>query len=93
MASTLSILKTVLNLNGMHVTNCETVSVSVNRYGDTYQQTRIHVHEKLSDASDQFLDSEPEVKGNSRRRFTLAGFSDGCYNAWLRRLRKVQICS
>ena len=25
----------------------------------------------------------------SRRRFTLAGFSDGCYNARFRRLRKV----
>lgn len=46
MASPLSILKTVLNIkhNRMHVTSCEIVSTTVHRYGDTYQQTRIHVH-------------------------------------------------
>ena len=46
MASPLSILKTVLNLNHnrMHVTNCETATVTVHRFGETFEQTRIYVH-------------------------------------------------
>lgn len=46
MASLLSILKTVLNLNHncMHVTSCETATVTVHRFGETFEQTRIYVH-------------------------------------------------
>lgn len=46
MASPLSILKTVLNLNHnrMHVTNCEQKTVTVHRFGETYEQTRVYVH-------------------------------------------------
>jgi len=46
MASPLSILKTVLNLNHnrMHVTSCETATVTVHRFGETFEQTRIYVH-------------------------------------------------
>ena len=46
MASLLSILKTVLNLNHncMHVTSCETTTVTVHRFGETFEQTRIYVH-------------------------------------------------
>lgn len=46
MASPLSILKTVLNLNHnrMHVTNCEQAEVTIHRYGETHRQTRICVH-------------------------------------------------
>lgn len=46
MASPLSILKSVLNLNRncMHVTNCEQATVSVHRYGEIYEQTRIYIH-------------------------------------------------
>ena len=46
MASPLSILKTVLNFkhNRMHVTNCETATVTVHRFGETFEQTRIYVH-------------------------------------------------
>ena len=46
MASLLSILKTVLNLNRncMHVTNCEITSVTTQRFGETFEQTRIYVH-------------------------------------------------
>jgi len=46
MASPLSILKSVLNLNHnrMHVTNCEQAEVTIHRYGETYEQTRIYVH-------------------------------------------------
>ena len=46
MASPLSILKTVLNLNHnrMHVTNCETATVTVHRFCETFEQTRIYVH-------------------------------------------------
>ena len=46
MASPLSILKTVLNLNHnrMHVTNCETATVTVHRFGETFEQTRVYVH-------------------------------------------------
>ena len=46
MASPLSILKTVLNLNHnrMHVTSCEQAAVTIHRYGETLQQTRIYVH-------------------------------------------------
>ncbi len=46
MASPLSILKTVLNLNHnrMHVTSCETAAVTVHRFGETFEQTRIYVH-------------------------------------------------
>ena len=40
MASPLSILKTVLNLNHnrMHVTSCETATVTVHRFGETFEQ-------------------------------------------------------
>lgn len=46
MASPLSILKNVLNLNHncMHITSCEQKTVSIHRYGETYEQTRIYVH-------------------------------------------------
>ena len=46
MASPLSILKTVLNLNHnrMHVTSCETATVTVHRFGEAFEQTRIYVH-------------------------------------------------
>ena len=46
MASPLSILKTVLNLNHnrMHVTSFETATVTVHRFGETCEQTRIYVH-------------------------------------------------
>lgn len=46
MASPLTILKSVLNLNHncMHVTNCEVRSVTVRRFGETFEQTRIYVH-------------------------------------------------
>ena len=46
MASPLSILKTVLNLNHnrMHITSCETTTVTVHRFGETFEQTRIYVH-------------------------------------------------
>ena len=46
MASPLSILKTVLNLNHnqMHVTNCEKRTVSIRRYGESAEQTQIYVH-------------------------------------------------
>ena len=46
MASPLSILKSVLNLNHnrMHVTNCEQAEVTIHRYGETHRQTRIYVH-------------------------------------------------
>ena len=46
MASPLSILKSVLNLNHnrMHVTNCEQAEVNIHRYGETHRQTRICVH-------------------------------------------------
>ena len=48
MASPLSILKTVLNLNHncMHVTSCETAMVTVHRFGETFEQNRIYVHAK-----------------------------------------------
>ena len=48
MASPLSILKTVLNLNHnrMHVTSCETATVTGQRYGETFEQTWIYVHAK-----------------------------------------------
>ena len=48
MASLLSILKTVLNLNHnrMHVTNCETATATVHRFGETFEQTQIYVHAK-----------------------------------------------
>ena len=43
MASPLSILKTVLNLNHnrMHVISCEQKTVTVHRFGETCEQTRI----------------------------------------------------
>ena len=48
MASPLSILKTVLNINHnrMHVTNCEQTTVTIHRFGEPYEQTRIYVHAK-----------------------------------------------
>lgn len=46
MASPLSILKSVLNINHncIHVTECEERSVIVNRFGEQYNQTQIFVH-------------------------------------------------
>ena len=46
MASLLSILKTVLNLkhNCMHVTRCEMKTVTVQRFGESFEQTQIYVH-------------------------------------------------
>ena len=46
MASPLSILKSVLNLNDncMHVCNCEKELVSIHRFGEVYEQLEIHVH-------------------------------------------------
>ncbi len=48
MASPLTILKSVLNLNHncMHVTDCEEKTVTVHRFGETFEQTRIYVHAK-----------------------------------------------
>ena len=46
MASPLSILKTVLNLNHncMHVTECEERTVTIHRFGETIEQTQVFVH-------------------------------------------------
>ena len=46
MASPLSILKTVLNLNHncMHVTECEERTVTIHRFGETIKQTQVFVH-------------------------------------------------
>ncbi len=46
MASSLSILKTVLNLNKnrMHVINCEEQTVTIQRFGECSEQKRILVH-------------------------------------------------
>ena len=46
MASPLTILKTVLNLNHnrMHVTDCEVTTVKIRRFGETFDQNRITVH-------------------------------------------------
>lgn len=46
MASPLSILKSVLNLNHncMHVCNCEEVTVHNRRFGELHEQLEIHVH-------------------------------------------------
>lgn len=46
MASLLSILKNVLNINKncIHVVNCEETTVTVNRYGESFEQKRILVH-------------------------------------------------
>ena len=46
MASPLSILKNVLNLNHnlIHVSSCEKETVKVHRFGETFEQTRIYVH-------------------------------------------------
>ena len=46
MASPLTILKTVLNLNHncMHVTDCEESTVTVHRFGEEFEQTQIMVH-------------------------------------------------
>lgn len=46
MASLLSVLKTVLNLNHnrMHVNSCEITTATVQRYGDSFEQKRIIVH-------------------------------------------------
>ena len=46
MASPLTILKTVLNLNHnyMHVTECEEKVVTVHRFGESFLKTRIYVH-------------------------------------------------
>lgn len=48
MASLLSVLKTSLNLNHnrMHVISCEITTVSVQRYGEAFEQERILVHAK-----------------------------------------------
>ena len=46
MASPLTILKSVLNINHncLHITNCEEKVVTVHRFGETFKQNRIHVH-------------------------------------------------
>ena len=46
MASPLTILKTSLNLNRncMHVINCEERTVTIHRFGEIFEQTRICVH-------------------------------------------------
>lgn len=46
MASTTTILKSVLNIkhNHMHITNCEERSVTIHRFGESFEQTRIYVH-------------------------------------------------
>ncbi len=46
MVSPLSILKSVLNLNHnrMHISSCETETVTVHRFGETFEKTRIFVH-------------------------------------------------
>ena len=48
MASLLSIVKTVLNLNHncMHVEKCELETVTTSRFGEAYDQTRILIHAK-----------------------------------------------
>jgi len=46
MASSHSILKNILNLNHnyLHITNCEQKTVTVHRFGESYEQTRLYVH-------------------------------------------------
>ncbi len=46
MASSLSILKTVLNLkhDRMHIIDCEEKTVTICRFGESYEQTQISVH-------------------------------------------------
>ena len=46
MASPLTILKSVLNLNHncMHVTDCEEKTVTVHRFGESHEQSWIYVH-------------------------------------------------
>ena len=44
MASLLSILKTVINLNRVHVENQDLVNVQAKRYGTVFEETQLHVH-------------------------------------------------
>ena len=44
MASLLSILKTVINLNRVHVENQDLVNVQAKRYGTVFEETQLHLH-------------------------------------------------
>ena len=44
MASLLSILKNILNLNRVHVENHEIVKVPVRHFGEVFEEKRLHVH-------------------------------------------------
>lgn len=44
MASLLSILKTVINLNRVHVENQDLVNIQAKRYGTVFEETQLHVH-------------------------------------------------
>ena len=48
MASPLTILKIVLNLNHkcMQITGCDEKTVTVHRFGEAYKQTRIYAYAK-----------------------------------------------
>ena len=44
MATTLSVLKKVIPLNCVHVEGWETVTRTVERYGESFEVDEIHVH-------------------------------------------------
>ena len=44
MASLLSILKTIINLNKVHVEKQEMVNVQTERYGAAFEETQLHLH-------------------------------------------------
>ena len=44
MASLLSILKTVINLNRVHVENQEIVTEAITSFGEVYEEQQVHVH-------------------------------------------------
>jgi len=44
MASLLSIFKTVINLNRVHVENQDLVNVPISRFGEVFEETQWHVH-------------------------------------------------
>ena len=44
MASLLSILKTVINLNRVHVENQEIVTEPISRFGEVFEEQQVHVH-------------------------------------------------
>ena len=44
MASMLSILKTIININHIHVESQEIVSNAISRYGEIFEQKSIMVH-------------------------------------------------